>query len=495
MSPEQGPSTRARGGASRHHRVTRLGRLASLAAAALLVGCSTLSPDAGFGAVVRLAEPHLRQPLAWPRSEAERQQAADQVATWLQQPLTMDSAVRVALLNNPGLQAAYQQLRIAQADWVQAGRLPNPGFSLGRVRQGDERETEAGLHISLSAWLALPLRQAVAERRMAQSQADAAHTVLQLAADVQKAWVMAVAAEEGLRYARQVLQAAEAGAELARRMQSVGNFNALQRSREQAFYADAALALARAEHQRLATRERLTRMLGLWGAQTAFTLPDSLPDLPAQPREQPDIEQLALAQRLDIQATRLMLDESARQQGLTQRQRWTTGWDIGVTRSTGHDAPPARGWELGLEIPLFDNGAARAARADAVHAQALHRAAQTAIDARSQVREAYGAYRSAWDIARHQRDEVVPLQRRISDENLLRYNGMLIGVFELLADARAQIRAVQGAIAALRDFWLAQAELEMALVGRPGPGLSALSVPASGGTPPAAGAAAGEPPH
>jgi outer membrane protein TolC len=489
MSPVYPPPTR------RAHGVGRRRGLALLAAALCLAGCSSVTPDAGFAAVARLAEPHLRQPLSWPRSDAERQHAAEQVATSLQQPLTLDSAVRVALLNNPGLHAAFQQLRISQADWVQAGRLPNPGLSLGRVRQGEEREIERSLHLSLSAVLALPLRQAVAERRMAQSQADAAHTVLQLAADVQKAWVLAVASEEGLRYAHQVLQAAEAGAELARRMQAVGNFNALQQAREQAFYADAALALARAEHQRLASRERLTRLLGLWGAQTQFTLPERLPDLPAQPRDQPHIEQLALAQRLDIQAARLMLDEAARQQGLAQRQRWTTGWDIGLTHHAAHDAPPTRGWEIGLEIPLFDRGDARVARADAVYQQALHRAAQTAIEARSQVREAYGAYRSAWDIARHQRDEIVPLQRRISDENLLRYNGMLIGVFELLADARVQIRAVQGAIEALRDFWLAQAELEMTLVGRPGPGPSAVLMPASGGAPAGTGAAPAEQPH
>jgi len=63
---------------------------------------------------------------------------------------------------------------------------------------------------------------------------------------------------------------------------------------------------------------------------------------------------------------------------------------------------------------------------------------------------------------------VVPLKQRISEENLLRYNGMLIGVFALLADARAQIASVNAAIEAQRDFWLADADLQMALVGTPG---------------------------
>jgi outer membrane protein TolC len=118
--------------------------------------------------------------------------------------------------------------------------------------------------------------------------------------------------------------------------------------------------------------------------------------------------------------------------------------------------------------------------------QALHRAAETAINARSEVREAYGAYRSAWDIARHQREEIVPLKARIAEENLLRYNGMLIGVFELLADARAQIASVNGAIDALRDFWIAKADLDMALVGKPSPSKAAspaIGAPAAGADP------------
>ena len=99
--------------------------------------------------------------------------------------------------------------------------------------------------------------------------------------------------------------------------------------------------------------------------------------------------------------------------------------------------------------------------------QAVNRAAETAVNARSEVREAYLAWRTAYDVARHYRDEMVPLAKRISDENLLRYNGMLIGVFELLADTRTQIATVNAAIGAQRDFWLANADLDMAMVGKP----------------------------
>ena len=91
--------------------------------------------------------------------------------------------------------------------------------------------------------------------------------------------------------------------------------------------------------------------------------------------------------------------------------------------------------------------------------------AETEVGARSQVREGYAAYRAAYELAKHYRDEVVPLRKRIVDESTLRYNAMTIGVFELLADAREQVASVNTAIEATRDFWLADTALQLALAG------------------------------
>ncbi len=461
----------------------RLLKALVLAQVLALAGCASFSPDGGFGAVQQAAAERLSPPtqLAWARQPEDLDRIAQRVAALLAAPLGADEAVQVALLSNRGLQAAYAELGISEAEVVQAGRLPNPGFSFGRLTQGHEIELERGLHVNLARLLALPLVQRVEARRLEQLRTTVAMQVLSLAADTRKAWVQAVAAEESVRYGRQVMQAAEAGAELARRMAQVGNFNKLQQAREQGFYADAALNLARAEQQRRAARERLTRLMGLWGEQTNFRLPERLPDLPAQPRELPDVERTALAQRLDVAAARSAAETTARNLGLTRATRFVNVLELGWARNSSNEAPTRRGWEIGLELPLFDWGDARVARAESVYMQALHRAAETAINARSEAREAYDAYRSAWDIARHQRDEIVPLRARIAEENLLRYNGMLIGVFELLADARSQIASVNAAIEALRDFWLAQADLDMALVGKPS--LTAAAGPAMAAAP------------
>jgi len=456
----------------------------TLIAAALLTGCASIGPDGGFGVIEQTAKQRLGKDLRWSRSEADRAMVDRRVATLLAQPLSTDDAVQLALLNNRGLQAAMHELGIGAADLAQAGRLPNPGFSFGRSTRGDEVEIERGLHINLARLLALPQMQRMEARRFAQTQGSVTLAVLALAAETRKAHINAVAAEEGVRYRRQVMQAAEASAELARRMAQVGNFNKMQQAREQSFYADAALSLAHAMQAQAATRERLTRLLGLWGEPAAFKLPARLPDLPAAAADQPDIERSAMAQRLDVQGAKLAAEQTANNLGLTRSTRFVNVLELGAVRNSSNEAPTQRGWEVSVELPLFDWGGARVARAEAVYRQALDRAAETAINARSEVREAYGNYRSAYDIARHHRDELVPLRKHIADENLLRYNGMLIGVFELLADARGQIAAVNASIDALRDFWLAQADLEMALIGKPslaGGATTTMTAPAEGG--------------
>lgn len=464
-----GSSTLSRG-------ARRLRMLALLTIASVLGGCATFSADGGFGTVERTTKERIGKELHWARSDADLDTVAKRVAELLAKPLTVDDAVQVALLNNRGLQAGFQDLGITEAEVVQAGRLPNPGFGFGRMSRGDEREIERGLHVNLARLLAMPLIGRMEARRFEQTKGRVAMSVLSLATDTRKAYFTALAAEETVRYMRQVKQAADASAELARRMEQVGNFNKLQRAREQAFYASAALRLAQAEQVQRSTRERLVRLLGVWGAQTQFSLPERLPDLPTSPLELPDIEQVAMAQRLDVQGAKLAAEQTASNLGLTRATRFVNVLELGVLRNSSNEAPTQRGWEIGFELPLFDWGGARVARAEAIYMQTLHRAAETAINARSEVREAYTGYRSAYDIARHHRDEIVPLNQRIAEENVLRYNGMLIGVFELLADARTQIASVNAAIEALRDFWVAQADLDMALIGKPS--LAAAAGPA-----------------
>ncbi len=461
--------------------------IGALCLCAWLAGCATFSDDAGFAAVERITKDKIGKDVKWARNDGDQDTITNRVAELLSKPLTVDDAVQIALLNNRGLQADFAELGFAEASMVGASRLPNPGFSFIRTKRGDEIEIERGLHFNLVKLLTLPLVTKVEAQRFELAKGNAAVATIRLANETRKTYFQAVAAEETVRYMRKVREVAEASAEMARRMASVGNWSRLQQAREQGFYADAALNVARAEQASIRSRESLTRLLGLWGAQTAFVLPERLPDLPKAPDERPDIEQRAMQTRLDVIGAKLSAQSLASNLGLSKATRFINVLEIGVTRETSNEAPVRRGYEISLELPLFDWGTARVAQAEALYMQGVNHTAETAINARSQVRESYQGYRVAYDIAKHYRYEVVPIRKRIADENLLRYNGMLIGVFDLLSDARSQIASVNSYIEALSDFWLAESDLQMAMIGTPsgasvaGGARAAITTQAGGG--------------
>jgi outer membrane protein TolC len=447
---------------------------------ALLSGCVSFSPDGGFGKVEEAVAERGGGQAKWVRSKDDADSVDARVRELLVKPLGVDDAVQVALLNNPGLQARYADLGIAEADLVQASRWSGPTFTFARLKRGDEIEREASLFFDVLGLVSIPLATQAQAKRFEAAQYHAAAETLRIALETRKAWFQAVAALQTAKYVEDVQLAAEASADLARRMAEVGNWPRLTRDREQAFYADATARLARARQAQGAAREKLTRLMGLWGEDAAYALPERLPELPTAAREGGEFEARALRQRLDVQAARRETEGLAKSLGLTKVTRYVDLIEVGALRNTGTGQPVQRGWELELRIPIFDFGGPRAARAEHQYMQAVHRAADTAVRARSEVREAYGAYRTAFDLARHYRDEIVPLRKRISEEMLLRYSGMLSSVFELLADARDSVASVNAYLEAQRDFWLADADLQMALTtGSPG----AIAVPGRAAAP------------
>jgi len=448
------------------HRALRT--IAIAAVALTLGGCASFSRDGGLDAVSSMTSERTGQDIRLQRLASADASTQAELAELLKQPLSAEGAVRVALLNNQGLRASLLELGVAEADLVQAGRMANPSLRFGRMSGGGGTEIERGVMFDLVGLLAIPLRRDIESRRFEGAKLMAATSAVRLAADARKAWVKAVAAAQSAKYAEQVREAAQASAELAARMAKVGNLSALDQAREHAFSAEATAQLARARHEALAAREQLTRLMGVWGASTAFQLPDRLPDLPGAPREAADIESLAMRQRLDVQLARLNAQATARALGLSKATRFVNVLDAGYANTSKSGAARENGYEIELALPLFDWGGARAAKAETLYMQAVYRTADTAITARSQVREAYSAYRTSYDLARHYRDEILPLRKKISEETLLRYNGMLMSVFELLADARAQISGVNAAIEAQRDYWIADTELQAAINGSGG---------------------------
>ncbi len=444
----------------------------SIITVAVLTGCASVNFEQNVGRVNEEVAGFTESKLALARTNEERIQRSQAAATLLKAPVGQKEAVQLALVNSPALQGLLAQGWAESADAAQSGRISNPVFSFERLVAGDELELGRALSFGLLDILTLPARQGIAERRIEQAKLRLTSEVVDHVTRVRQAWVRAVAAKQTLNYAQQVFESAEASAELARRMQSVGNFNRLTRAREQAFYADSATRLATAQHQTTATREELTRLLGLdEGQAELLQLPERLPDLPKQALDPGAVGAMANRTRLDIRLAQTALDGASRAQGLG---KITSVTDIELTarrntkidNASGTRTDP-RGYEIGVRLPIFDWGGMQR---DAWNARTLAAANQleaTIRTAGSNLRESYSAYRTAHEIARHHRDEVIPVRKVISEENQLRYNGMIIGIFELIADARDQVNTVIAAINAEQQFWLADAALQASLIGRP----------------------------
>ncbi len=439
---------------------------------AVLSGCASVNFEQSIAKTNQIAANFTQGDLALALTPEQREAQAQAAKTLLLQSLSQNDAVRLALLNSPAVQALLAKNWADAASAAQSGRIANPTFTLERLRLVDELEIGRLLSFGLLDVLTLPQRYSFAQRQIAQAQLRLTSNVVEQVTQVRMAWVKAVAAQQSVIYAQQVNDAAQASAELARRMQAAGNFTKLQRARQQVFYADAATQWAAAQQTATATREALVRRLGLTDSQAqSLVLPNRLPNLPKAPRTPEAVSQSASIERLDVQMAQAELEGAAMIQGLT-RITSLTDIELGVRRDSGSNSSSGQndarhGFEVRVRLPVFDGGGLQR---DAMNARTLAAANQleaTARAAGSNLRESYSAYRTAFDVARHYRDEVVPLRQTIADENVLRYNGMLIGVFELLADTRDQVGSVIAAIAAEQQFWLADAVLQATLIGKP----------------------------
>lgn len=463
-------------------RISVIAIIATLA----LTGCASFSPDGGMSFVADTAGRELGKDVAAIRNDEDAVAARQSVARLLKRPLTANAAVQTALLNNRGLQAAYSELGVAEARMVAASLPPSPTLSLSRLAGAGEVEIEAKLIGNIIALATLPKRAEGAAMRFRQAQLRAAEETLRVAQETRHAWYRAVASQQLVGYLTEARSAADAAATLTERLGKTGAISKLDQARQQTFYAETVAQLATARQNATGDRERLVRAMGLWGRDLDFRLPSTLPALPERPLVRPAIEREAIKRRIDVQMARIETEVLAGALGLTQATRFIDVLELagqGQRTKKGGEIERQRGTEVELRIPLFDFGESRVREAEQSYMQAVHRLAETAVNARSQARDAYRGYRASYDIARHYQTEILPLRQIISDEMLLRYNAMQIDVFALLTEARQRITANIAAIEAQRSFWLASTTLSAAVVGGgPGAGSSSPAMAMTAGT-------------
>jgi outer membrane protein TolC len=477
-----------------HHPTLIVPRVLAALTVAVVSGCAKLSPDGQMSIVSAQVSRELDKKAVKISTEAEAALAKAKVTALLARPLTADSSVQIALLGNRGLQAEYNALGISEADFVEASLPPVPTFSIERIAGGGELEIERRLVASILSLFTLRERRSIAEKQIQAAQYRAIEATFRLAADVRRAYYRAVAARQITAFLDRARLSAEAAAELTRRLGETGAATKLAQARASAFYAETSNQLARARLQQEREREQLTRLLGLWGSDSGYELPRQLPDLPSKLRTSQQVEVDAVRKRVDLIAARLELDATARSLGLTERTRMVSVLELaGISSATraSEDGETERshmaGLELEVQVPIWDFGKTRVRRARETYMQAVNRLIEKAVNARSQAREAYIAYRGTYDISRQYRNQILPLRSIISEQALLEYNGMLIDVFDLLTTSRESINSNIAAIEAKRDFFLASVDFQAAIIGGLGSGGAAENAGTAVSETPAAG--------
>jgi cobalt-zinc-cadmium efflux system outer membrane protein len=435
--------------------------------ASVATGCASPPQQAGFGEVRDAVAERTGQPVHWNRGGPEDEAAAEAVRAMLSEELSRETAVQIALLNNRRLQATYEELGLAQAALVQAGLLKNPIFA-GAIRfplSDGSAELDFSIVQDFLNILYTPLRKRVAASEFEAAKLRVTGDVIDLTGRTEAAYYRLLADEQTLEMRHQVVEAGSASFEAMKRLHEAGNVTVLDVDTERALYEQARLDLARAEAAVIESRERLNRLMGVWGAETQWTTARRLPEVPAEEPDLDDLESRAVAASIDLGIARQELVSFGERLGLVKATALVPALEAGVTSEREE-----REWEVGpaiaLPVPLLDQGQARIAAAESDLRRRQQAYTALAVEVRSAVRAARQRLLTARNTARHYRDVMLPLAERVVAQTQLRYNAMQVGVFQLLLAKRQQILAAQRYIEALRDFWLARTELEQILRGR-----------------------------
>ncbi|MGO4853322.1 TolC family protein [Phaeovulum sp. W22_SRMD_FR3] len=447
---------------------------------------------AGFAAVSSQTSAAIGKQTAFAQSQAENDALRQQVQALVRgKRIGAETAVQAALFSNKGLQASYANVGLSAAEAWQQSTPENPVVSIGLLgigapELGAYRAIEGLLRVNVLDATTRKQRVAIADAGFQQAQQSAVHDTLALANQTRVAWINAVAAFETVSYLTQAKRTSDAGSELARKLGETGALNKAGQAREQAFNAELAGQVAMARLNATRAKEELTRLMGLWGDDVNFTVPDALPALPNSVGKIRNLEAKALANRVDLRIAKLGLEAQAAAFGLTDQTRIVSDLEIvagaELEREVGDDGDIEKvvtpQVELEFAIPIFDSGKARMRKAELSYLQAANVLAEKAVNVRSEARGAEVAYHASYKIARHYRDVVVPLRTTVEEEGLLSYNGMITNTFELLTDVREKLAAQLEAANAKRDFYLAQAELTAAIYGGGSGGSGASEGPA-----------------
>lgn len=399
----------------------------------------------------------------WNRGTVLDSEAERYVRSLLKRPVTANSAVQIALFNNHQLQATYEEIGIAQADLIEAGLLKNPLFSIERRWPGQALEMD--ILAEFVDLLFLPVRKRVAKAELEAAKLRVAHEILKTAGEVRMAFYEHQGNQQLSALSQSVEKATAASAEAALKLYEAGNTRALDLANEEALHVQARLDFAKAQSLGIESREKLNKLMGVWGEQTDYRMGARLADPPSPEVGSAGLEGRAIEQRLDLAALKYDAFAQAQRLGSARFQEIVQHFELGVHSERETDGTRSTGPSLIVPIPFFNFGQAAKARAEARVRQLRQRYLALAVEIRSEVRSARDRMLLARERVNYFQTTVLPVRRRMLEETQLQYNAMQIGVFDLLRAKQEEVNAGREYVEALRDYWVARADLEKAVGG------------------------------
>ena len=438
----------------------RITSVAVAATAALFVSCASVPRDAGMSDVQQAVATRTNQTV-----DLSAQADEARVRAMLADELTADEAVAIAVANNPRLQVTLAELGIARANLIEASTITNPVFELEwRVPGEPYHPFELRLAQSLIELIQLPRRRAIGRAAFDAAQMRVSSNVLRFAAGVRSSYFDLIAATQHVAQSRTIVEAARTAAEVAVKQHRAENITDLDLENEQALYEQAKLDLARAERQLLVAREALMRAMGLRDTSVEWRVPETFPELPANERDQQQLEQLAAQQRLDLAIARREVEIAEKRVPMARLAALgEVDVDVHFEREPGGEHTIGPGIEL--PIPIFNTGRAARTRAESEYLRARHTLAALEAEASSQLRAARATLDESRARVEYYRDVLLPRRRRIVELTKLEHNAMLVGIFQLLQARQNEAAAQSDSIEAQREYWSARTDLDRALQG------------------------------
>ncbi len=432
--------------------------------AGLLSGCATLQPGLDPPQINQLLAARGAPQLGWEQNSSGADQAL--MTQWLSEPMTAERAVRVAMLRSPRLQEEYARLGLARADIMEAVQIANPRFTIGNLNAlgGPGSQLTLGLAMPLVDLLVLPARVRLARSDFERAKLAIAASVLGVGFNVESAWYDYVGSQQVADMRAAVASGMTTSAELARRFYAAGNISELQLKREEAGASQARIDAARALVAARLARLDLNTTIGLSGADAEWQTSDRLP-LPVAAEDDPILlEAMANQGNLALLAKAREVDILRSAAGITRNLRLLGDTQIGFEREREIDGSKIQGPTASIEIPIFNQGGARVARAEARYLQARAQLLALQLQTDNAVRLGAERVRVLSEIVRTHRDALIPARETVVERSQQEQNFMLIGVFELIQAKTQEYDAYQGYLEAIRDYWLARLDL-MRVVG------------------------------